>query len=571
MALKRKNSFDDNDSSRYKSRRGLLEDDNDDFSDDSHIKNEVSDDEKPLYVPNDDPLALFTNAGKLRAPAEANRPWEWACDFEGCGRRFNRPSRLEEHKRVHANIRPFACAHDGCGKTFPRKDHLNRHVESAHGGVPTHICEFKGCGKAFFVKARLKKHQETHTNKYYCTGYPPCEEVFRKKKTLEAHINSTHLGKKAYRCTFVDEETGDVCGKEYDAGGGLKNHIIKKHIKREQEHKYQCLLCPCPNSTEFDIVTRSEGEVRVAKEPLGFLTHLELLAHNREFHPITCSGCGKVCRTNAELRSHKEVVHGEFGGPPKFPCPRPGCDRIFTKGGNLKVHIAAVHDELRRFVCGEVDFSSSKHPELAGWDRQNACNQAFKTKSALEQHIRVLHLGFQNRKTERDKKKASLKQTKGKTKTTTLTLLTGVGYGEGKDIPCLVDGCSFKFTIEYHLAMHLSGFHKLSDEDVESMLEEQNAEKEALSGGPFWLGGYDETLSRQHFESTDPSLPQTPNSFETPATPWIVHDQNLGPQLSPLDDQLEIDEAEAEMDKEMGLTDMPASDIRHGLQCDPAC
>ena len=78
----------------------------------------------------------------------------YCCTYEGCVASFGKPSRLEQHTRVHTgevlkwqglyfNIflifkfilhyqRPFKCTFDGCDKQFTRPAHLKRHMENNH-------------------------------------------------------------------------------------------------------------------------------------------------------------------------------------------------------------------------------------------------------------------------------------------------------------------------------------------------------------------------------------------------------------------------------------------------------
>ena len=66
-----------------------------------------------------------------------------------------------------------------------------------------------------------------------------------------------------------------------------------------------------------------------------------------------------------------------------------------------------------------------------------------------------------------------------------LSMLTGFGYDISRHIACLVDGCTVRFTNDYLLAQHVELTHGWQIDDVNEAI----AEKEALEGGKFWIGG----------------------------------------------------------------------------------
>jgi general transcription factor IIIA len=515
-------------------------------------------------------VAKYTEQGERRALSESSRQWKFVCDFEGCGQRFNRPCRLEAHTRSHTNERPFACPENGCDKAFPRKDHLKRHLKSAHNseeGARPFACDWEGCDKAFLSAALLKRHKETHQTKFYCTGYPPCKDVFRKEGTLQAHIKTKHLSTVPFPCTCIDEENGEACTKGYQTESALRRHVAKAHGEREKEQAYFCMSCPAPGS-EFEMIETLNGVVAVAKEPLAFPTHEDLVAHNRHVHPPICPECQLKCKSQATLKEHFEALHGDPTTRPKFPCPRPGCDRVFNKANNLKVHIASVHEQQKNFSCDAALFANSNKPELKAWDGHDACFAVFGSKAAAEQHVRTHHLNHKNRKESRKEAKS-----RKKPDPSAIRLLTGVGFDGGRTVPCLITHCEHRFFMDRDLRRHLSSTHKMSDVEI----EEKIIERDALQGGPFWIGGMD-GAELAMLESTEPSVPQTPDLFadeeEKPSMRSFMRkdDQDfkpidpmlLGDPLDPFSLSL-YDADEAAMDKEMGLGALETYDIQHGL------
>lgn len=54
----------------------------------------------------------------------------YKCNFENCGRTFNKSSHFEYHKRTHTGDKPFEC--DLCKKKFIQKNKLSRHLACVH-------------------------------------------------------------------------------------------------------------------------------------------------------------------------------------------------------------------------------------------------------------------------------------------------------------------------------------------------------------------------------------------------------------------------------------------------------
>ena len=72
----------------------------------------------------------------------------------------------------------------------------------------------------------------------------------------------------------------------------------------------------------------------------------------------------------------------------------------------------------------------------------------------------------------------------------TVAKLTGAGYAEesGRDITCFdAPRCPHRFLRDYDLRVHAIAKHGMSDADI----AEAFREREALTGGAFWIGGFD--------------------------------------------------------------------------------
>ncbi|KAJ4331703.1 hypothetical protein N0V95_009833 [Ascochyta clinopodiicola] len=515
----------------------------------------------------------FTDNGTRRAESEARRQWNFICEVDGCGQRFNRPCRLEAHMRSHNKERPFACHEAGCDKTFPRKDHLQRHLKNAHTGSDdyrAYTCDWEGCGKSFTSNGRLQRHKDVHESKFYCTDYAPCHESFRKESALEAHIKAQHMDVKPFPCPFVDSETNEQCTKAYQTDNALQKHMSKAHSVEQEEALY-CMLCIPPGSETETIETHPGVVTTIPKAPLSFTTAEELHAHSLECHPPVCPECGQKFKNEANLKSHTETLHSD--ATPRFPCPKPHCDALFTRKHNLTVHIQTVHEHQFKYHCVPTAVSNSRHSDLAGWDGSNACGHSFKAKSSLDNHVRTHHLGQGNRKERRLAAKSRKKEDPS-----TLTLLTGVGYDQGRDIPCLQPACEFRFHRDVDLRRHLRAAHHMSTDEASAAI----LERDAAAGGQFWIGGLapgddmgmDMDMDMDLFASATPSMPQTPMPYFTdgaaaPASSGGGKAAVDGSFFDARFEQLSLFNEEVDMDAAMGLGDLPpAMDAAQGLQWD---
>lgn len=415
----------------------------------------------------DTPLTPITPRSPA-ASASKKRPLKHFCDFPGCTKAFARPVRLEEHKRSHTNDRIFKCPEEDCDKDFLRDSHLKIHIKNAHTEVRDYICDWEGCDKAYSTGTRLRRHREGHEKpkktKFRCTGFPPCNEAFRRDGNLQKHINSVHLQLGPLRCPHVDAQTGFSCQSGFDKASSLKRHEAEYH----GETRFSCELC----SPDFNA------------RPT-FTTYNELQAHKTQAHPPRCEHCGVTFSTNAQVRSHIDICHNEapVDNSKKLPCPYEGCGKTFSKKGNLNVHVKTMHENQKPFTCGLIDVTASAG--LEDWNGGNACGQSFTTKQSLAIHVRRHHLPDSKPKNVRKKEKK-------KAKVTALDKLTG----NSRRISCIIPNCLFRFDHVCDLEEHAASHHGLDKDLIDAEL----AERSALNGGKFWIGGSDDDHEEEEDE-----------------------------------------------------------------------
>lgn len=326
------------------------------------------------------------------------------CTYDGCPKTFNRQARLTEHLRSHTDERIFECPEDGCSKNFLRESHLKAHTKSAHSSVRDYVCSWEGCTKGFATGTRLRRHEKTHEEKekYRCRGYEGCDAVFRKHATLNRHVLSVHQGVKPFPCQDVDEHTGEQCKMAFETAEKLRSHQRAKH----DETRYTCAEC-------LDRAVKDQDSAETPPpnniSDYSFPSYALLQSHIAMLHPPACPHCPHISHTRRELKRHIELVHGptspESSDIQVYPCTSSSCDRVFTKRGNLTVHIKTVHEGRKEFTCGTIDLSSSIGISSDANAEFEACGRSFTSKSSLEEHVRTSHLGMRSRRSERKSKR----------------------------------------------------------------------------------------------------------------------------------------------------------------------
>ena len=335
------------------------------------------------------------------------------------------------------------------------------------------------------MRTHRKRHEEKEQLK--CTGYPPCEQYFRKPETLQRHIATVHLKDKPYMCDYVHEETGQVCGRKFNQMNVLSQHMDREH----SGNRFWCNICS-PDAGHDEMMDLGGEDVQDGA--VGFATYGQLQNHMKEQHPPTCADCGHVCDTQAQLRAHIDIQHGNLEERRNFVCDWPDCGRGFTSKGNMMVHKRSVHEQ-QKFVCGQVDLQSSK--TVPAWDGRGACGRGFSTKATLERHVRAQHLhlpdlpkGKEKRRQRRERMELAPAETTDQVPGLADSVgsrLTGARYEEERFLGCTVVPCPQRFLRVYDLELHLESAHGYNS--LAAM--EAAVEQEARSGGQFWIGDLD--------------------------------------------------------------------------------
>ncbi|XP_072884967.1 uncharacterized protein [Hemitrygon akajei] len=121
-----------------------------------------------------------------------------------CGKSFTYLSKLQTHRLVHSDERPFRCP--DCGKGFKCSANLKGHCQ-AHTDERPFACA--DCGKTFKSSGDLTTHQRAHT------GCAVCGKGFTHSSTLLTH-QLVHTDERPVRCS--------ECGKAFKSFQELRRH-----------------------------------------------------------------------------------------------------------------------------------------------------------------------------------------------------------------------------------------------------------------------------------------------------------------------------------------------------------
>ncbi|XP_052105363.1 zinc finger protein ZIC 4-like [Mytilus californianus] len=158
-------------------------------------------------------------------------------------------------------------------------------------------------------------------------------------------------------CLWIDQDQQEpkkACNKVFYTMHEIVNHITIEHVGGPEQTCHTCFWQECPR----------EGRPFKAKYKL--VNHIRVHTGEKPF-PCPFPGCGKVFARSENLKIHKRIHTGEK----PFKCEFEGCDRRFANSSDRKKH-SHVHTSDKPYYC-----------------RVRGCDKSYTHPSSLRKHMKI--------------------------------------------------------------------------------------------------------------------------------------------------------------------------------------
>ncbi|XP_038631975.1 zinc finger protein ZIC 1-like [Scyliorhinus canicula] len=157
-------------------------------------------------------------------------------------------------------------------------------------------------------------------------------------------------------CSWIDQEgTGrSCCSQSFGTMQQLVTHLTVQHIGGTEGLIHVCYWDKCPR----------EGKAFKAKYKL--INHVRVHTGEKPF-PCPFPGCQKVFARSENLKIHKRTHTGEK----PFKCEFEGCDRRFANSSDRKKH-SHVHTSDKPYIC-----------------KMKECDKSYTHPSSLRKHMKM--------------------------------------------------------------------------------------------------------------------------------------------------------------------------------------
>ncbi|NXY87244.1 HINFP factor, partial [Alcedo cyanopectus] len=258
----------------------------------------------------------------------------------------------------------FLCLWEYCERSFENPEWFFRHVEDHSfcseykaAGKENHVvlCGWKDCECSFKGRCKLREHLRSHTQEKV-VACPTCGGMFANNTKFFDHIRrQTALDQQRFQCSH--------CSKRF-----ATERLLRDHMRNHVNH-YKCPLCdmtcPLPSSLRNHIRFRHSEERPFkcdycdysCKNLMDLRKHLD--THSKEpAYRCEFQACSFTARSLCSIKLHCRKVH-EGDSEPRYKCHV--CDKCFTRGNNLTVHLRKKHQF--KWPSGHPRFRYKEHED----------------------------------------------------------------------------------------------------------------------------------------------------------------------------------------------------------------
>ncbi|NXN97989.1 HINFP factor, partial [Rhinopomastus cyanomelas] len=258
----------------------------------------------------------------------------------------------------------FLCLWEYCERSFDNPEWFYRHVEDHSfcseykaAGKENHVvlCGWKDCDCTFKGRCKLREHLRSHTQEKV-VACPTCGGMFANNTKFFDHIRrQTALDQQRFQCSH--------CSKRF-----ATERLLRDHMRNHVNH-YKCPLCdmtcPLPSSLRNHIRFRHSEERPFkcdycdysCKNLIDLRKHLD--THSKEpAYRCEFEACSFTARSLCSIKLHYRKVH-EGDSEPRYKCHV--CDKCFTRGNNLTVHLRKKHQF--KWPSGHPRFRYKEHED----------------------------------------------------------------------------------------------------------------------------------------------------------------------------------------------------------------
>nr|BAE94130.1 zinc finger protein Tt-Zic [Tubifex tubifex]BAE94131.1 zinc finger protein Tt-Zic [Tubifex tubifex] len=159
------------------------------------------------------------------------------------------------------------------------------------------------------------------------------------------------------RGLFISDDSRRVekpCGKIYSSMHEIVTHITVDHVGGPEQTNHACLWRGCSR------------QLKPFKAKYKLVNHIRVHTGEKPF-PCPFPGCGKVFARSENLKIHKRTHTGEK----PFRCEFDGCDRRFANSSDRKKH-SHVHTSDKPYNC-----------------KMRGCDKSYTHPSSLRKHMKI--------------------------------------------------------------------------------------------------------------------------------------------------------------------------------------